>query len=153
VVLITGGARGITAQVAIALARRHRCRLELVGRSPLPIAPEDPSTAMATDRAELRRLLISQGERDPAGIEAACSRILGAREIRATLAAVQEAGAVATYHPVDVRDAAGFGALIGALYARHGRIDGVIHGAGVLEDKLLRDKSGESFARVFDTKV
>jgi NAD(P)-dependent dehydrogenase (short-subunit alcohol dehydrogenase family) len=29
----------------------------------------------------------------------------------------------------------------------------VIHGAGVIEDKLLRDKSTESFDRVFDTKV
>ncbi len=54
---------------------------------------------------------------------------------------------------VDVRDAAAFGALVDALYARHGRLDGVIHGAGVIEDKLARDKTSESFARVFDTKV
>jgi NAD(P)-dependent dehydrogenase (short-subunit alcohol dehydrogenase family) len=29
----------------------------------------------------------------------------------------------------------------------------VIHGAGVVEDKLVRDKSVESFTRVFETKV
>jgi NAD(P)-dependent dehydrogenase (short-subunit alcohol dehydrogenase family) len=29
----------------------------------------------------------------------------------------------------------------------------VVHAAGVREDKLIRDKSGASFARVFDTKV
>ncbi|HKA91086.1 MAG TPA: SDR family NAD(P)-dependent oxidoreductase, partial [Haliangiales bacterium] len=46
-----------------------------------------------------------------------------------------------------------FGALIDDLYARHGRIDGVLHGAGVIEDKLLRDKTRDSFDRVFDTKV
>ena len=33
------------------------------------------------------------------------------------------------------------------------RIDGVVHGAGVLEDKMLADKTPESFARVFHTKV
>ena len=52
-----------------------------------------------------------------------------------------------------MRDGAAFGALIDALYARHGRLDGVIHGAGVIEDKLARDKTPESFARVFETKV
>jgi hypothetical protein len=33
------------------------------------------------------------------------------------------------------------------------RIDGVIHGAGVIEDKLLEDKLPDSFDRVFETKV
>jgi hypothetical protein len=33
VVLVTGGARGITAKVAVALARRYGCRVELVRRS------------------------------------------------------------------------------------------------------------------------
>jgi NAD(P)-dependent dehydrogenase (short-subunit alcohol dehydrogenase family) len=52
-----------------------------------------------------------------------------------------------------VRDRAAFGAHIDRLYERHGRIDGVIHGAGLIEDRLIRDKTAESFARVFDTKV
>jgi NAD(P)-dependent dehydrogenase (short-subunit alcohol dehydrogenase family) len=52
-----------------------------------------------------------------------------------------------------VRDADAFGAVIDDIYARQGRIDGVIHGAGIIEDKLLRHKTAESFDRVFDTKV
>ena len=39
------------------------------------------------------------------------------------------------------------------IYKTHGRLDGVIHGAGVVEDKLIRDKKSDSFARVFSTKV
>jgi len=46
-----------------------------------------------------------------------------------------------------------FADVIDAIYARRGRIDAVIHGAGVREDKLMRHKTGESFARVFATKV
>jgi NAD(P)-dependent dehydrogenase (short-subunit alcohol dehydrogenase family) len=57
------------------------------------------------------------------------------------------------YTALDVRDIEAFEMFIGDLYARHGRIDGVVHGAGVIEDKLIRDKSAESFQRVFDTKV
>jgi NAD(P)-dependent dehydrogenase (short-subunit alcohol dehydrogenase family) len=39
------------------------------------------------------------------------------------------------------------------VYARFGRIDGVLHGAGVLDDRLIRDKTLDSFDRVFATKA
>jgi len=43
--------------------------------------------------------------------------------------------------------------LIDDIYARYGRLDVVIHGAGIIEDKLITDKTFASFERVFDTKV
>ncbi len=153
VVLITGGARGIAARVAVELARRYRCRLELVGRSPLPDPDEPADLAGATDARAVRQALVARGLREPAAIEAECARILAAREVRATLTAIADAGATVCYHAVDVRDESAFGGMIDAIYADHGRIDGAIHAAGVLEDKLVRDKTDESFARVFDTKV
>ena len=52
-----------------------------------------------------------------------------------------------------MRDTERLGALIDEIYERLGRLDGVIHGAGVIEDRLIPDKTPESFARVFDTKV
>ncbi len=154
VVLVTGGARGITAAVARALAKRFGGKLVLCGRSPLPEGQGDPDLAGAADLPSLRREIIAQKKaREPAAIEALASKILGAREIRATLKDLASAGARAEYHPVDVRDPAAFGALIDEIYARHGRIDGVVHGAGVLDDKLLAHKTREAFDRVFDTKV
>jgi NAD(P)-dependent dehydrogenase (short-subunit alcohol dehydrogenase family) len=154
VLLVTGGARGITARVCVALAQRFGCRFELVGRSPAPAEPESAELAAARDLPSLRKLFIAKGElKEPAAIERACARVLASREIRSTLDELAKASAAATYHSVDVRDARAFGELIDRVYARHGRIDGVIHGAGVIEDKLLRDKTSESFGRVFDTKV
>jgi NAD(P)-dependent dehydrogenase (short-subunit alcohol dehydrogenase family)/acyl carrier protein len=147
VVLVTGGARGITAKVAIAIARRYGCKIELVGRSLLP-KREDPALANAADARALRSLLAARVT-TPAEIEQQCVRALADREIRATLAAL---GDRATYHAVDVRTPA-FGELIDQLYAKHGRIDAVIHGAGILEDKLMRHKTVESFERVFGTKL
>jgi acyl transferase domain-containing protein len=154
VVLITGGARGITARIALEIGRRFQCHLDLVGRTPLPDAPEDAEVAMARDERALRALLIARhpGHR-PADINALCVRILAQREVRETLAALAAVGARATYHAVDVRDAQAMAALFADIYRRHGRLDGVIHGAGVVEDKLARDKTRESFARVFETKV
>jgi NAD(P)-dependent dehydrogenase (short-subunit alcohol dehydrogenase family) len=78
---------------------------------------------------------------------------VAAREVRETLRRVVDAGARVEYHACDVRDADAFGALVDGVYARHGRIDGAIHGAGVIEDRLLADKELASLERVVATKV
>jgi NAD(P)-dependent dehydrogenase (short-subunit alcohol dehydrogenase family)/acyl carrier protein len=152
-VLITGGARGITAKVAEELARRFRPRLVLVGSSPLP-SEEPADTAALRGAAEIKAALLKrQPDAKPAVIEAQYRRLLKDREIRANLAAIRAAGATVEYRSVDVRDTAAFAALIDELNARPAGITGVIHAAGVIEDKLLRDKTPESFERVFGTKV
>ncbi len=155
VVLITGGARGITAEIAGRLAMRFGCALELVGRTPLSTeATVDPEIAAAQDGVALRRLLAARGVAEkPSEIERIAGRMLAEREIRDTLARLARAGSAVRYHAVDVRNARAFGRVIDDVYERHGRLDGVIHGAGVIEDKLLVDKTTESFDRVFDTKV
>jgi NAD(P)-dependent dehydrogenase (short-subunit alcohol dehydrogenase family) len=119
----------------------------------LPGDPEDPEFAAAADATDLRRVLIARGEREPAAIESSVARLLAAREIRANLTALDNAGVKVSYHAVDVRDADALGGVVDSVYDRHGRLDGIVHGAGVIEDRLLADKTPESFRRVFDTKV
>jgi acyl transferase domain-containing protein/NAD(P)H-dependent flavin oxidoreductase YrpB (nitropropane dioxygenase family) len=158
VLLVTGGAYGITAEVSRVLAERYQPRLILVGRSPMP-EPESSSTSRITDVAELKQFLIrdlrarNSGKVTPAEVDRTLKRVLKDREIRTNLAAMQASGAAVEYHAVDVRDADAFGSLIDAIYARWGRIDGVLHGAGIIDDKLIRDKPLESFEAVYGTKV
>jgi NAD(P)-dependent dehydrogenase (short-subunit alcohol dehydrogenase family) len=153
VVLLTGGARGITSKVAVELARATGCHIELVGRTQAPLGDEDPATASAIDAAAIRRALVAAGTRIPGQVEVATARILATREIRTTLAELGATAASARYHAVDVRDRDAVRAVVEGIYARHGRLDGVIHGAGVLEDKRMSDKAVDSFERVFRTKV
>jgi Acyl carrier protein len=61
VVLLTGGARGITARTAIALARATGCHVELIGRTPAPDGPSDLALAAATDEVAIRQALIERG--------------------------------------------------------------------------------------------
>ncbi|MGP3689527.1 SDR family NAD(P)-dependent oxidoreductase [Streptomyces sp. IBSNAI002] len=152
VVLLTGGARGITARTALALARTTGCHVELLGRTPEPPAEPD-GFGQATDRVALRAALIATGLRTPAEIEAAASRILAEREVRATLSALAAAAASVRYHCADVTDEAAVRAVVADVRARHGRLDGIVHGAGVLRDGLLRDKQPADFTEVFTTKV
>ena len=158
VLLVTGGARGITAEVAQELAERYQPTLLLVGRSPLPPAEESPDTAELTEPKELKSALIARlGARGqpvaPAQVEREYERLLKDREMRTNMAAMAQAGASVHYYSVDVCDERAFGALIDDIYQSFGRLDGVIHGAGIIEDKLVKDKAVESFDRVFSTKV
>ncbi len=158
VVLITGGARGITADTAHELAQAFQPRLVLVGRSPLPPDHEPSDIAGITDLRQLKVAVMDRmqtgGQRPtPALIEGAVKRIRNEREIRENLARLRAAGSEVEYHQADASDPAAMAALVKRIYARYGRIDGAIHGAGVIEDKLIADKTPESFERVLRPKI
>ncbi|MGQ0700764.1 MAG: SDR family NAD(P)-dependent oxidoreductase [Panacagrimonas sp.] len=156
VLLATGGARGVTAEVVEELVRPGM-QVVLLGRTAEPAA-EDLATAPHVEASALRKAVLTRslarGEKPrPVDIDREVGRITVDREIRANLARLRAAGGNVEYVACDVRDEAALGSLIDSLYARHGRIDAVLHGAGVIEDKLLADKSAESFERVLSTKL
>lgn len=153
VVVLAGGARGITAQFAAALAGAARCRLELLGRTPVPDGPEDADTAAAGTPAQLRAALAARGGATPAEINRAAELLLAQREIRATLAELAALGSRARYRSVDFREPDAVRQAVKEIHAEHGRLDGVVHAAGVIEDRLIAEKSAESFRRVYGTKA
>lgn len=157
VVLVTGGARGVTAITAEALARETGSRFVLVGRTAIP-SDESPALRLLEDAAAIRQHFIAESRArglsvSPAQIERNVQAVLRDREIRRNIAAISVHASEVDYRAVDVRDDAEFAGLIESIYKEWGRIDAVIHGAGLIEDKLIRDKTPESFDRVFGTKV
>ena len=157
VFLLTGGARGITAEIAVHLAKAYRPTLILLGRTGQPPAEESPLTIGVTDPHVLKSVLASSIDTDDPrakvlAVENAYKRLMREREIRTTLKLVAAQGAKAEYHQIDVRNEEEFGRFIDRIYQTHGHLDAVIHGAGVIEDKLLQDKVPESFDRVLHTK-
>ncbi|MFD8000719.1 SDR family NAD(P)-dependent oxidoreductase [Streptomyces mirabilis] len=153
VVLLVGGARGITARFAATLAAASRCRIELFGRTALPEGAEDPALAAAGTAGELRSALIAGGLRVPAEIERAIGRIQAEREVRATLRTLAALGSEVRYRTVDALDGDAVRRAVKEIHAEHGRLDGVVYAAGVIEDKLIAEKSPRSYDRVFRTKV
>ncbi|WP_229889186.1 type I polyketide synthase [Streptomyces mirabilis] len=153
VVLLVGGARGITARFAATLAAASRCRIELFGRTALPENAEDPALAAAGTAGELRSALIAGGLRVPAEIERAIGRIQAEREVRATLRTLAALGSEVRYRTVDALDGDAVRRAVKEIHAEHGRLDGVVYAAGVIEDKLIAEKSPRSYDRVFRTKV
>ncbi len=151
VIVATGGARGITATALRLLARQHRPRLLLLGRTPLSAEPEGLSAA--TDEAALIRLLAGREHGTPAEVAAQARRVLAVREIRETLSVIERSGASVRYAAFDVRDTAALNETLAAVRSDWGPITGIVHGAGVLADGLIAGKTDEQFGYVFDTKV
>ncbi len=157
VIMITGGAIGITAEVAYEFAVKYQPTFILVGRSGFP-DKESSETAELTAPDAIKKILINKldasgAKISPVQVEASYTRLLKDREIRQNIARMQAAGAKVQYFKADVRDEQSFGNLINDIYQSFGRLDGIIHGAGIIEDKLLEDKKPDSFDRVFDTKA
>jgi phthiocerol/phenolphthiocerol synthesis type-I polyketide synthase E len=118
VYVITGGLGRIGLTLAEYLGRVAGARLVLVGRSPLPPA----------DRWD--DWIRSNGQDDPT------SRIL------AQLRVIEAGGAEILALSADVADAASLRDVVALVDARYGRIDGVIHAAGIT--------SGSTFAPMTD---
>nr|WP_246197805.1 type I polyketide synthase [Chitinophaga agrisoli] len=154
VVLVLGGAQGITAELMIRFSKEYPCHYILVGRSPDPRKVAQESYASLQTKDEIRQYLVSQGQlKKPAEIEKRAAEIHKNNQILQTLSSLEHNGATVSYHSLDLRDADGLRAFIQGVYKEYGRIDGVVHGAGLLEDKLFHQKTPESFERVFSTKV
>ena len=115
--------------------------------------PEDAATATARTRNELRAALAGRGGLTPAEINRETELLLAQREITATLAELKALGSPARYHSVDVRDQDAALQAVKEIHAEHGRLDGVVYAAGVIEDRLIAEKTTESFQRVYGTKV
>ncbi|MBA2665313.1 MAG: SDR family NAD(P)-dependent oxidoreductase [Bradymonadaceae bacterium] len=153
VVLITGGGRGITAEFGVDLARRFGCKLALVGRSELT-HPAPLKVDMELEKERARQQIGARGERvTPVAIRQALAGLEAQRTIAQNMERMSEAGSDVAYFACDVADTAQVEALIEAVRARFGRVDGVIHGAGVEESRLLADKDVPSFDRVFRGKA
>ncbi len=150
--VVTGGARGITADCLQALVQARPAGLLLLGRS--RVTPE-PTWSAGAEGAALKGLIAKRitasGEKaTPRGVEAVYREVTGSREIQANLDRLRATGATVEYLVVDITDAA---AVRTALAPYAARVTGVVHGAGVLADRLIADKTAEEIDRVLGTKI
>ncbi|HEY1904169.1 MAG TPA: SDR family NAD(P)-dependent oxidoreductase [Terracidiphilus sp.] len=129
VYLITGGLGGVGLVVAEQLAREFHARLVLVTRSAAP-----PETEW---KASLSNPALSNA------IKKSIQKLL---EIRAVADGLLIAQADVT-NLEQMRD------VVALAIKRFGKIDGVFHAAGVLDDEPLMLKTAQSAARVLDPKV
>ena len=154
VILVTGGARGVTAEAAVALAETFGSTLVLTGRTPPPGA-EPEWLAGLTAEADIKKALADKLGPDagPKVIGEQYGKVTAQREVRRTLARVETAGAKAAYFAVDAADERAVANLLEQVRVKFGPVSAVVHGAGVLADRRIEDLTGDDFDRVYRTKV
>ena len=150
VVVVTGGGRGICAKVAREMARRSPLSIYLVGRGPAAEEPID----LDEEKVRIRNALKATGARvTPVEVDRRLNPLRKSEEIRQNIEAMRQSGASVDYIRVDMADDAAVRDMVRDIQARHGRIDVLIHGAGVEESRLLDDKDETAFRRVYDGKA
>ncbi len=156
--IITGGARGVTAECAVKVARglsiQEKPALVLLGRSPEPLA-EPAWLAAAAGENMMKKAIMDHSEEklSPALLRKKYQQASANREILRTIRRIEEAGARAIYRSVDIRDKEALGRVVDDIREQVGPVKGLIHGAGVIADKFIVDKTGSEFDYVYDTKV
>jgi len=154
--LITGGARGVTAACAIRLAADAGGTFLLAGRS--DVTPWPQGVSDTPDLKTLRGLMAAaakaSGEKlSPLALDKAARAALAGREIRETLSAISATGARAVYLQMDAGNAASVERALASARNQFGSITGLIHGAGVLADRLVMEKTEAELRSVFSPKV
>ncbi|MBI5062987.1 MAG: SDR family NAD(P)-dependent oxidoreductase, partial [Desulfatitalea sp.] len=156
VVVVSGGGRGVTAAAAMALAAHTPCRIALMGRSPSP-QPEPEWLTPLKDEAQIKQAILQRwpGHTPPTpkSLENDFRQRMANRDVLGTLQQLEQKGIRVRYDAVDVRDAQAVAQTIAAIRRDLGPIKALIHGAGVLQDRLIVEKTEEQFQTVYDTKV
>jgi len=156
VVIVAGGARGVTAAAACALAEHAKPTLVLLGRSATP-TPEPEWLLGIEDPTAVKKAILDNefggSTPTPVQLEKIYKKYMAHREIEKNLETMKNFGADVHYYSADVQDAGTINTILNDVRKTLGPIKGIIHGAGRLADCRIVDKSIEQFESVFNTKV
>jgi NAD(P)-dependent dehydrogenase (short-subunit alcohol dehydrogenase family) len=150
VVLASGGARGITAACISHLAEQCPLTIVILGRTSLSSRAEQLAEFGLEQWTEEKNRIVDRMKRDgtaltPVKVKGACRcRPKPKFSIRSCRPASE-----VIYRPVDIRD----DSVDETIAEEHGRVDVVIHGAGIDVSRALRSKTLEQIENVVSVKV
>ncbi|MBO2591859.1 type I polyketide synthase [Shewanella algae] len=156
-ILVTGGAKGVTLDCALALAHQSGSHFILAGRSKALALEAFPDWAQGLESGQLKAAaitaLLAKGQKpSPKEVEALIKPLVNALEIHAALKRFEAIGASAEYLSLDVSNPDAVASTLAPIQAL-APISGLIHGAGVLADKHIADKTLAELELVTGTKV
>jgi acyl transferase domain-containing protein/acyl carrier protein/NAD(P)-dependent dehydrogenase (short-subunit alcohol dehydrogenase family) len=157
VFVVTGAAGSIVSAITADLAGASGGTFYLLDMTPEPDPADGDLARLRSDREGLKRDIFERlkagGERvTPVMVD----RELAALERRAAaldaIRAVQGSGGTAHYRSLDLMDAEAVGRVMEEIRQSHGRVDVLLHAAGLEISRAIPDKAQEEFDRVFDVK-
>jgi len=157
VFVVTGAAGSIVSAITADLAAAQRGTFHLLDLTPEP-DPADPDLRRYTEdrdglKTELASRMRERGERPtPVLIERELARFERLQAALAAVQAVEAAGGTAHYHSVDLTDADAVDKVLAQVRDTSGRIDVLLHAAGIEVSHALPDKEPREFDLVLGVK-
>jgi NAD(P)-dependent dehydrogenase (short-subunit alcohol dehydrogenase family)/acyl carrier protein len=156
---VTGGAGAITVAIVRDLAAASRGTFYLLDARAMP--PESEHALLETvikdreaaKREVFERIKAEKGRATPAQVEEKLFDLERQAGILEALRGVEQAGGRAFYRQVDVLDGAAVKAVVDNIRAESGRIDVILHAAGLERSRSLDRKPVEEFDLVFRVKA
>ncbi len=154
---VTGAAGAIVSAIVADLAKASGGTFHLLDLTPEPDPADEDLIRFATDKDGLKKIiaerLAASGKRPtPVLIERELSGYERLYSALTAIQAVREAGGEAYYHAVDLTDPDAVGGVMASIRERHGRIDVLLHAAGLEISRAIADKEAREFNLVFDVK-
>ena len=145
--VITGGARGITAEVAFALGKHYGLHLHLIGSRSLQAI--DASLLGMNDEQlkPYKREIVKKALAAKESPEKEWNRFRSNLETARNIKRMQDAGIPVNYHSCDVTDAEQVARTFSEIRQQSGEIYGIVHGAGIDGNPVtIKDMLDSQFA-------
>ena len=158
VFLITGAAGSIVSAITADLATASGGTFHLLDLAAAPDTDDPELQRYLTDpdsmKPHLAEQIAARGEKaTPVLIERELARFERLASALSAIEAVTAAGGTAHYHCVDLRDGEAVTAIVEQIREAHGRIDVLLHAAGLEISKGLAKKERAEFELVFGVKA
>jgi NAD(P)-dependent dehydrogenase (short-subunit alcohol dehydrogenase family) len=129
--VVTGGARGITAEVVKELGSHFGLKLHLLGSSPAPEIDEALRSLTEAELKQHKRVIVKQALSEGKSPEKEWNRLRHALEMDKNLREMQARQIDVTYHQCDLTDPARVAQVFQEIQRVDGPVCGMIHGAGI----------------------
>ncbi|HKT88952.1 MAG TPA: SDR family NAD(P)-dependent oxidoreductase, partial [Candidatus Sulfotelmatobacter sp.] len=158
VFLVTGAAGSIVSAITADLATASGGTFHLLDLVPEPDPKNPDLKRFVIDKEGLKRELFARiqarGERaTPALVERELATLERAQAAQAAIDAVRNAGGTAHYYSVDLTDSEAVAKVVNQIRKNSGRIDVLLHAAGLDRSRSLSEKDAREFDLVFDVKA
>ncbi len=157
VFVVTGAAGSIVSAITADLAAASSGIFYLLDLTPEPDAANSDLARLVTDKEGLKRDIFERfkvrGERaTPVMVDREIASLERSRAALDAILAVKNAGGTVHYCSLDLTDQGAVGKVVKDIADRYGRIDVLMHAAGLEISHMVPDKKTSEFDLVFDVK-
>ena len=158
-IIFTGSGRGIGAMLAQKIAAQYHSKIIVLDIIDPPEKTALWATMNEAELAALKKQMWAEMKADttkkatPVMLERAFGRVKDSVTLYNNLNKLRDLGSEVEYYHCDVLNTAMVKDICTKIKAKNGRVDGLIHFAGLERSKLIYDKDPAEYYRIFDVKA